>query len=308
MYLKASTDSASLTDARFEVLERRNGTWQTVYEHDDVLGRDAERTLEYTPESDRIRVTNRGRQGFYMQVYDADGTNEAAAPSDPTPETTARREPRETASADPDESDALPGGVGAAIWGAVLLLGGLLAGAQVAYSRSTAADEPTGPGADDDWREMRTHPDVEETTWSESDLPEYAVHVGGRRVIARREQGEDPSSVSLEAPLKAAKPGAGFELVADGDRVAMGSSGPLAPDLPEAVWRRLDGLRTFGTLTVDAGTATVAHDLTGDDADAVRSPDDLVAQATAVVDVATAVESSVLDDVGGDEGDGSGHE
>jgi hypothetical protein len=148
---------------------------------------------------------------------------------------------------------------------------------------------------------MRAHPDVEETTWTDRDLPEYAVHADGRRVIARRQADRAEPGVSLEAPLKAAKPGAGFELVADGDRVAMGASGPLAPDLPEAVWQRLDGLRTFGTLTVDAGTATVAHELSGDKADTLRSPDDLVAQATALVDVVTAVENSALD--AGDEGD-----
>ncbi len=288
VYLEASTDGPSLTDARFEVLERRNGSWQTVYEHDDRLGADAERAVRYTPKSARVRVRNR-YDGFYMRVYDADG---AATP----PGQTEGKAP--VARSDADDFT-LPG-VGAAVWGLVLLVGGLLAGAQVAYSRSTPAKQTSD--ADDDWTEMRTHPDVAETTWSDGDLPEYAVTVDGRRVIARRSGGADPR-VSLEAPLKAARPGAGFELVADGDRVAMGSSGPLAPDLPEAVWQRLEGLRAFGTLTVDAGTATVSHELSGEDADALRSPDDLVAQATAVVDVLAAVEDEVLDDPDGGDGE-----
>lgn len=299
VYLEASTGSQSLTDARFEVLERRDGSWQPVYEHDDRLGRDGERVLEYTPESGRIRVRNRGG-GFYMKVYSASGEPAGPVGPEPTERQPTEREPtgrKPTVAPSDTDGFGLPG-IGAAVWGLVVLLGGLLAGAQVAYGRSTPAREAST--GDDDWKEMRTHPDVTETTWSDSDLPEYAVTVDGRRVIARRNSGGGEPRVSLKAPLRAAKPGAGFELVADGDRVAMGSSGPLAPELPEAVWQRLDGLRAFGTLTVDTGTATVAHDFTGEDANALQSPDDLVAQATAVVNVVTAVEDSVLDDPGGD--------
>jgi len=290
VYLEASTDAALLDDARFRLLERVNGSWEPLYEHTDALGDDASRVFEIAPRGDRLRVENRGQRGFYVELYGPTGatdgstatSGEGSSSPEPTPGT-----------GDAGADDPLvPSSLGLATWAMVLVIGMTLVGALGAYQQSVAGADTT-ERANEDWREMRHHPDVEETVWSSDDLPEYAVDVDGRRVVARRQIEDGDPHVTVEMPLTAVRPGAGMAVVERGGRPTIRTAGPLAPDLPENVWRRLAGLDTLGTLTVDDSTATVEHDLTDADPDALRSPDELVAQATAVAAVAGVVEDSV---------------
>ncbi len=68
--LAAATDRELLDDARFEIQEKDGGSWTTLYNHTDALGDDADRTFLFTPESNKIRIQNRGGRGFYMHLYD----------------------------------------------------------------------------------------------------------------------------------------------------------------------------------------------------------------------------------------------
>ena len=65
----ASTGSYGHTDARFKLQEKQGGTWKTVYEHGDALPEDSSRNFIFVPESNRVRIKNAGKAGFYLDTY-----------------------------------------------------------------------------------------------------------------------------------------------------------------------------------------------------------------------------------------------